>query len=193
MLLTQRFNLLPKWRQDDEKNRNTSFLGLVDLLKYVSEKLPKSDYKMIEIGSYMGESTMMFASTGLFSTIYSIDPLEGDEEFNEIFGYDWDFVKSEFSNNLRMFNNIIHYKDYSYNVVNKFDDNSIDFIYIDGNHSYESVTKDLQLYLPKIKKGGFISGHDYCDFWASTKKAIINEIGIPDETFIDTSWIKKIK
>jgi cephalosporin hydroxylase len=190
---TQRFNLLPKWRQDDEKNRNTSFLGLVDLLKYVSEKLPKSDYKMIEIGSYMGESTMMFASTGLFSTIYSIDPLEGDEEFNEIFGYDWDFVKSEFSNNLRMFNNIIHYKDYSYNVVNKFDDNSIDFIYIDGNHSYESVTKDLQLYLPKIKKGGFISGHDYCDFWDSTKKAIINEIGIPDETFIDTSWIKKIK
>ena len=193
MLLTQRFNLLPEWRQDDDKNRNTSFLGLVDLLKYVSEKLPKSNYKMIEIGSYMGESTMMFASTGLFSTIYSIDPLEGDEEFNEIFEYDWDLVKSEYLNNIRMFDNIIHYEDYSYNVINKFDDNSIDFIYIDGNHSYDSVTKDLQLYLPKIKKGGFISGHDYCDFWASTKKAIDNEIGIPDQTFIDTSWIKKIK
>ena len=52
-------------------------------------------------------------------------------------------------------------KEFSEDVVNDFKDNSLDFIYIDGNHQYEYVKKDIELYYPKIKKGGIISGHDY--------------------------------
>jgi len=40
-------------------------------------------------------------------------------------------------------------------------DDSLDFVYIDGNHSYDSVREDILLYYPKLKKGGFLSGHDY--------------------------------
>lgn len=36
----------------------------------------------------------------------------------------------------------------------------LDFIYIDGNHDYEYVIKELELYSPKVKAGGIISGHD---------------------------------
>lgn len=39
--------------------------------------------------------------------------------------------------------------------------NSLDFIYIDGDHSYEGVMNDLKHWVPKVKKGGLISGHDY--------------------------------
>lgn len=42
-----------------------------------------------------------------------------------------------------------------------FDDESLDFVYIDGNHEYQAVLEDITLYYPKVKKSGMISGHDY--------------------------------
>ena len=42
-----------------------------------------------------------------------------------------------------------------------FPDNFFDWVYIDANHSYEAVRDDLAAWLPKIKNGGFIAGHDY--------------------------------
>jgi len=49
-------------------------------------------------------------------------------------------------------------------------DESLDFVYIDGNHSYDSVVEDILLYYHKIKKGGMLSGHDYD--YESVKKAV---------------------
>jgi len=40
-------------------------------------------------------------------------------------------------------------------------DDSLDFVYIDGNHQYEFVKKDIRLWEPKVKGGGLICGHDY--------------------------------
>jgi hypothetical protein len=40
-------------------------------------------------------------------------------------------------------------------------DESLDFVYIDSDHSYEGVLKDLKAWTPKVKKGGVIAGHDY--------------------------------
>lgn len=42
------------------------------------------------------------------------------------------------------------------------DDNSLDFIFIDGDHSYEGFMKDLNNYFNKVKKGGIVSGDDIC-------------------------------
>lgn len=42
-----------------------------------------------------------------------------------------------------------------------FEDGSLDFVYIDGNHRFLNVAQDITLWLPKIKKGGILSGHDY--------------------------------
>jgi hypothetical protein len=43
----------------------------------------------------------------------------------------------------------------------EFSDNSIDFIHLDADHSYEGVLADLNAWYPKVKSGGVISGHDY--------------------------------
>lgn len=53
------------------------------------------------------------------------------------------------------------HKGYSDNVLNSFPDNYFDLIYIDADHSYESVKKDLDISYYKVKSGGIISGHDY--------------------------------
>jgi hypothetical protein len=42
-----------------------------------------------------------------------------------------------------------------------FSDSYFDWIYVDGNHLYEFVKQDLELYYPKIKPGGYITGDDY--------------------------------
>jgi len=49
-------------------------------------------------------------------------------------------------------------------------DNSLDFVYIDANHTYESMAEDISLYYPKVKKGGLLSGHDYD--YGSVKRAV---------------------
>ncbi|MEO5335779.1 MAG: class I SAM-dependent methyltransferase [Magnetospirillum sp. WYHS-4] len=53
------------------------------------------------------------------------------------------------------------HRGFSGDVVSRFPDGSLDWIYIDGLHSYEGVKADLDAFAPKIKPDGFILGHDY--------------------------------
>jgi len=46
-------------------------------------------------------------------------------------------------------------------AVREFNDGYFDFVYIDGDHSYDSVMLDIILWIRKIRPGGIISGHDY--------------------------------
>lgn len=50
---------------------------------------------------------------------------------------------------------------FSIEAVNWHKDNSLDFVYLDGNHNLLHVIQDLHAWLPKVKSGGIIAGHDY--------------------------------
>jgi len=50
---------------------------------------------------------------------------------------------------------------FSEHMADKLDDNSVDFVYIDADHSYDMVMLDLIKWGRKLKKGGILSGHDY--------------------------------
>lgn len=52
---------------------------------------------------------------------------------------------------------------FSKEAATLFASNTLDFVYIDANHSYECVFEDLKLWYPKVKIGGVIAGHDYYD------------------------------
>ena len=191
-MITQRFNSNKEW-WGYNKQTNSSFMGLVYLINDLVEHFqyqPDTTKKMIEIGAYMGESTFLFACSGIFKEIDTIDPHSGREEFNEMFGYSWDDVKSEFEKNTRHFDNIVHHKDFSYNIVDNFDDKEYDFVYIDANHTYESIKQDLELYLPKVRSRGVISGHDYTDNWVGVRQAVDETFGSLDKIYTDGSWIK---
>ncbi len=51
------------------------------------------------------------------------------------------------------------------------------------------MKKDIQNYLPLIKKGGFIGGHDYHPVWQGVVDAIEEVLGRPDKITRDTSWV----
>lgn len=49
----------------------------------------------------------------------------------------------------------------SHEAADCFDDESLDLIFIDACHSYKAVSLDIKKWLPKVKRGGIVSGHDY--------------------------------
>jgi hypothetical protein len=59
----------------------------------------------------------------------------------------------------------------------KFEDETLDFAYIDADHSYVAVMRDVRAWLPKIRKGGIIGGHDYDFEHDSVKKAVHDIFG----------------
>lgn len=127
------------------------------------------DSLFVEIGSFKGRSSAFMAveiaNSGKNIKFECIDPMtlighyadsamEKPEEFN---GYS----AEEFHERMKLV------KDYyilrqmtSDEAVKLYEDGSIDFLMIDGDHSYEGVKKDLQNYLPKIRSGGLIAGDD---------------------------------
>ena len=50
---------------------------------------------------------------------------------------------------------------WSVSAAKQFTDHSLDFVYIDADHSYESCLADINAWHPKIRVGGILSGHDY--------------------------------
>lgn len=57
-------------------------------------------------------------------------------------------------------------------------DGSLDFCFIDSNHTYESVREDIELWLPKVRKGGLISGHDYGGRYRGVSEAVDERFGL---------------
>lgn len=77
-------------------------------------------------------------------------------------------------------------------IVSKyFKANEYDGVYIDADHSYPKCKMDIEAYLPKIKKGGIMSGHDYCAGFGVIQ-AVTECFGKPDRIYPDNSWVKQV-
>jgi predicted O-methyltransferase YrrM len=69
-----------------------------------------------------------------------------------------------FKNNLEEHKDILEIHQGSSSEMHKlFKDNFFDMIFIDGDHNYSAVKKDLISYYPKLKEGGIFAGHDYTE------------------------------
>lgn len=56
---------------------------------------------------------------------------------------------------------LVLHQTFSEVLLPTFPDNYFDWVYIDGNHSYESVSAELKILDKKVKKSGYILGHDF--------------------------------
>jgi predicted O-methyltransferase YrrM len=52
----------------------------------------------------------------------------------------------------------------SQDVADRFEDASLDFVNIDGDHTFDAAVMDIVMYVPKVREGGMILIHDYCAF-----------------------------
>lgn len=168
--------------------RNAKFakIGLQDMLNHIGQI-----DTMVEIGCYVGDSTEIFAK--YVKTIYAVDPWENgyDDTDPASYQHSMNIIENQFNLLLEIYPNILKMKMASLDAVNQFEDNSLDMVYIDGLHTYEGVKNDIEAWLPKIKKTGWLCGHDYQGRFPGTIRAI-DEFKKPDKIFKDTSWCIKL-
>lgn len=151
---------IPGWCSKEKSEK------LMDLIHEVKPEV------CVEIGVFGGSSVYPMARTLKYfdyGTLYAIDPwetidcLDGyDEEdpnytwWNEM---DLEKVYKDFARMLLRYNLDTHcnvLKMTAENAITHFEDESIDILHIDGNHTEENNMKDLMLYFPKLKKGGYL-------------------------------------
>ena len=93
----------------------------------------------------------------------------------------------------------------SLQAADLIDDASLDFVYIDGRHDYESVLADLESWWPKLRPGGIFAGHDYLngrlpngefgvrravdEFFADRRLPVHSTDGRPAAVEIFPTWI----
>ena len=58
------------------------------------------------------------------------------------------------------------------NYALEFANNSVDFVYLDGDHQYEPVKSEIEAWYPKVRVGGILAGHDYVE------RSHIEEFGV---------------
>ena len=146
--------------------------GLIDLIA----DLPEMD-SMLEVGSFAGESALMFYDSGKFKSITCVDVWQ-DKHAAERMAY------AEKSFNERVGDKVIKIKSAFTESINlpKFD-----FIYIDADHNYESVKQDIILAKKLIKPNGIIAGHDYRETYQGVIKAVKEEFS-EVKIYRDSSW-----
>lgn len=141
-----------------------------DRVSFIS-KIGKSfpDGKGVEVGVYKGHLSRQILESWK-GTLYMVDvwrSLDYDgyrDSTNNIHGD----VYQEAMKSIEGFEErAIMIRSNSEKASEMFGDSTLDFVYIDANHSYECVKKDIEFWYPKVRHGGFICGHDYLniDWW----------------------------
>lgn len=151
------------------------------------ESLPKTFVKGVEIGVWQGVFTShMVANTSMHIT--GIDPwcetsshpdIDYDAEDYDPFAVGVDGLLSHEARYIASVNALSRFplqrwsllRSFSHRVA-PFIQNDLDFVYIDGNHDYESVSRDIKDWFPKLRAGGILSGHDYNETNPGTKQAV---------------------
>lgn len=137
-----------------------------------------------EIGVHEGEFSKQIVDTVRPQRLHLIDPwkqgegLFGNQAAREQATMDERHAKVEtlFAEELAADRVRIH-RNLSDEIVDDFEDSYFDWIYIDGNHLYEYVKQDLELYYPKVKDGGYIAGDDYgiLGWWENGVQRAVDE------------------
>ncbi len=128
------------------------------LLYKIAKKIPQNGC-FVELGALIGRSTC-FIAEGLKNKdaiFYSIDPFIYAPDyipFNRVF-------RLYCENTYRYKDKIKNIRGYSYNVVKDLNDLKIDVLWHDADHSYEGVKKDIEDWIPLLKKTGYFVFHDY--------------------------------
>jgi len=123
----------------------------------------KSFDLVVEIGVRFCESSLKLLTQSKIKKFVGIDPYlqYADYEHDASCKYANDFHYESAKQKLNNFSNAQIIRKTSTDAVEEFEDNSIDFIFIDGNHAYEYVLNDMEKYYPKLKYGGIMCGDDY--------------------------------
>jgi predicted O-methyltransferase YrrM len=154
---------------------------------------------LVEVGSWLGKSVAYLAtiseSNNNNNKIYAVDTWDGlDSDYMEEAKkrHNKSSIYDIFKDNMDDcgFKNVVTpIISCSWEAAGKFEDESCDFIFIDADHTYESVKKDILAWYPKLKPNGTFAGHDI--FASQIKQAATDGLAVFNKTWHQegTCWI----
>lgn len=130
---------------------------------------------MAEVGVRDGRTTFYLLDQNPNLIIYAVD--------KSIAGFYNDEIKAKYGKRL------IPIEALSTDGATYMSDNSLDLVFIDADHSYEWVKKDIAAYKPKLKTGGWLTGHDI-DFPGVNRA--VNEVVVTYDIGPNNVWLTNI-
>lgn len=161
----------------------------------------KDEYHFVEIGSWKGKSSTYMGveiiNSGKRIKFDCVDTWLGSEEhtnpnssYYEPLLEIKDGLYNRFLTNIEPLKSVINpIRMTSVEASKLFEDKTLDFVFIDGAHDYDSVFDDIQHWFPKVKVGGYISGDDLD--WRGVNMAVYDNF---ENNFISIkgkTWIKQ--
>lgn len=145
----------------------------------------------VEVGVLKGDFSNHILMVWKGKKLYSIDAWRHIPNLVDVTNGDPNYHLQTFA---RTFQNLYQHGDksviireLSVEASKLFQDNSLDFVYLDAAHDYENIKKDLEAWYPKVKKGGIFAGHDYLDSEPTAANA--SEFGV--KTAVDEFGVLK--
>ncbi len=153
------------------RRRRHSFLDMLEILKDNKELI------CAEIGTWTGENAKIMLRADKRVKLYTIDGYShttlcftGDVMSKE----EVDKIEKTAEENLTPYGERrVKVRKQSEEAYKDFPDEYFDYIYIDGDHHYKTIKNDINIWYPKLKKGGVMGGHDWADEYGEVKKAVL--------------------
>jgi hypothetical protein len=160
---------------------------MTDRNKQLFDKVIEStddNFVWVELGSWTGKSAA-YCIVELYNQkklkeFHCVDTWKGSEGTILM---DLSIVKEDtlfdvFKQNLLPVENLFTtHRMMSWEAAKYFEDESVDFCYVDADHNYKGVMKDLKAWWPKIKPGCYMGGDDYTKGWPGVQKAVRDFFG----------------
>ena len=167
-----------------------------DKRAYILEQLVKNS-KFVEVGVWKGDFSKQIWSISNPNLLVLVDSwtfdekvrgcapqVSGEEPLSQNF---FDQAKKDTYDKFENVQNVNILDLNSLEASSKYQDNFFDYIYIDAEHTYKAVTKDLEVWYPKLKKNGTLFGDDY--YWREEDDTL--SLHRAYQEFIQKNHIKK--
>ena len=168
----------------------------IDKRAYILEQLNKNS-KIVEVGVWKGDFSRQIWNISSPNLLVLVDSwtfdekvrgcapqVSGEEPLNQNF---FDQAKKDTYDKFENIQNVNILDFNSLEASSKYEDNFFDYIYIDAEHTYQAVTKDLEVWYPKLKKNGTLFGDDY--YWREEDDTL--SLHKAYQEFIKKNHIKK--
>lgn len=157
-------------------------------LKQLIDEIVKPHFIIAEIGCFAGISSELFAKH--CRNLYCVDIWDLEDLYDENARKHISRAKKSFDKMSKNYENITTIKRHSTDAAKQYSAKTFDLVYIDANHAKEKVKEDIRSWWPKVKQGGWITGHDIWYF--GIQEAVEELLGTKYKTYPDSSWaIKK--
>jgi len=170
-----------------------------DVYRRMVNEAPSQAY-FVEVGAFLGKSTSFMAveiSNSRKDIRFDVvDTWDGSLEHQQGAEHERTTVLEgtlfdNFKRNMKPVAHIIApVRAPSLEAANRYDDRSLDFVFLDAAHDYENVKADIVAWRPKVKPGGYLGGHDYQLLFPGVMKAVQEEF--PQFETSRFTWLVRI-